>query len=364
MKINFSLRATSDELLHLDALRFLASAGIVFHHSHEFFYPASARAVLGEASAGLAQFVDLFFVISGFVIAYVYAGRMRSFADFGRFMQRRIGRLIPLHWLTLLASVLVYAAASMAAANVSHAPAFRADCIAATAFLVPAPASCGPYRFNGVSWSIAAEMAMYLLFPLMAWMGARQRWAPLLLGALALLASLGFLLSRFGAVGVDEWVLLPPAVQALPSFLIGVGLWFGRDLLRRTPRPRSILAVALLMMFGAIAFHASAPVVLGSIYIVTAAAIAADLAKSAAPSTRRAAALGQLTYSMYMWHPIFILVLLNALGDKILNLAPGPMIALAVATYALILVWSYLSLVLFENPARRWIDGLGARGRQ
>ena len=68
-----------------------------------------------------------------------------------------------------------------------------------------------------------------------------------------------------------------------------------------------------------------------------------------------------LTYSMYMWRPTIIMVLMNALGDKILHLPTWPMVALAVVTYGAILVWSLLSLKLYEAPARRWIDGLGRR---
>ena len=35
----FSLNTTSDELLHLDFMRFIASAGVVLCHSGEFFVP-------------------------------------------------------------------------------------------------------------------------------------------------------------------------------------------------------------------------------------------------------------------------------------------------------------------------------------
>jgi len=146
--ISFRLNAASDELLHLDVLRFIASAGIVFHHSHEFFYPEVERAAVGFATAGLAQCVDLFFVISGFVIAYVYAGRITSLGEFGRLMQRPIGRLVPLHFLTLLVSIAVYAAAARVGANMSHPPSFRLDCIAATAALLPAAPSCGLALFK------------------------------------------------------------------------------------------------------------------------------------------------------------------------------------------------------------------------
>src|SRR5271157_6057911 len=106
MRIRFPpLTAASDELLHLDVVRFIASFGIVFHHSHEFYYRAPDRAALTGRTAGLALFVDLFFLISGYVIAHVYRRRVGSLGEIARFIQRRCGRLIPLHWLTLFLSI-------------------------------------------------------------------------------------------------------------------------------------------------------------------------------------------------------------------------------------------------------------------
>ncbi|MCH7627432.1 hypothetical protein [Novosphingobium percolationis] len=63
------LTASSDELLTLDLFRFLSSVAIVYHHSHEYFVAPAFRAAAGQRTAGLALFVDLFFLISGFVIA-------------------------------------------------------------------------------------------------------------------------------------------------------------------------------------------------------------------------------------------------------------------------------------------------------
>src|SRR4051812_22955899 len=65
---------------------------------------------LGTVHAGLPLirhgylFVDLFFVLSGFVMCAAYAGKLKSAEDFGRFLIRRTGRLLPL----LLFSTLVF----------------------------------------------------------------------------------------------------------------------------------------------------------------------------------------------------------------------------------------------------------------
>jgi peptidoglycan/LPS O-acetylase OafA/YrhL len=77
------LQAQSEEMLHLDLTRLIASVGIVAHHSIEFFVPLSDRDWLSGKTMGLALFVDLFFVISGFVIANVYHDRAFSLKGYG-----------------------------------------------------------------------------------------------------------------------------------------------------------------------------------------------------------------------------------------------------------------------------------------
>lgn len=315
------------------------------------------RASSEQQTAGLALFVDLFFLISGYVIAYVYAGRLKDAASYGKFLQRRIGRLIPLHWITLLASVLVWGLFIKLGASAEHTPSFRPACIANTALLLHTVVPCGAYPFNGVSWSISAEMAMYLAFPLFAVLGARSKNGPLMLGGAIILIIALVGMSR-SSVGVRAWTDLHPMLRALPSFIIGAGLFYRRDLVGQLPRARSILLGSMLALVAAMLLGAPAAVALPLVYLVGIAAVASDLRGVTAGWVSRLAPLGQLTYSLYMWHSLFILVLMNALGDKLLHGASWPMIALTITCYASLLVWSYISLLWIETPARRWIDGL------
>lgn len=358
MNISFGrLRAPSGELLHLDFLRFVAAAGIVFHHSKEFFSPVSERAATVEQSAGIALFVDLFFVISGYVISYVYSERMRSGTDFIEFIRRRIGRLVPLHWITLLFSMAVWAVLIRIGGKANHAPAFTAKCVALTAALLHAGVPCGGEPFNGQSWSISAEMAMYVAFPLICFSGLRLRVAPFLLG-IATLATLLAVACVQPAETVVTWTELHAYLRALPSFLIGVGLWFIRGQLARFPSPEAVLWVSLICLCAAMGFRAHVAVVLALVYLVASAAIAADLQGRSSTVVSAIAPLGQLTYSIYMWHGVLILLFMNALGDKLLHGGLGIQIPLAALTYTMLLVGGYYSFLYLETPARRWIDGI------
>jgi len=98
MRLFHRLRCESDEFVRLDLLRFIASFGIVFLHFKDRLGLAPELSLRLD---GLSLFVDLFFVISGIVIARVYGERVGSLKGYGRFLKARVARLIPLHWATL-----------------------------------------------------------------------------------------------------------------------------------------------------------------------------------------------------------------------------------------------------------------------
>ncbi len=352
------LRPTSGELLHLDLMRFIASAGIVFHHSHEFFVPIDKSPFLvREQRAGLALFVDLFFMISGYVIAHIYHNRMNSIAHCGTFLQRRVGRLVPLHWLTLLASIAMWSTFVMLH-TATQTPSFRPECIAETAFLLHSFLSCATH-FNSPSWSISAEMVMYVAFPIVAIVGAKSARSLLGIGltSLTLMMTLAVSQHDWRWLG-SSWVDLPPVLRALPSFVIGAALFYNGGIVSKLPAPGYILAAATAGLIAAMISGVPQLVTLLIVYTVGIAAIAADLQGIPATMVRRLAPLGQLTYSIYMWHMILVLIFLNAFGSKLLH---GHMFTAAIvasACYLCIFIISYLSFFFIETPARRWIDGI------
>lgn len=349
------LKAVSDEMLHVDLIRFIASAGIVFHHSHEFLTPLAERATVMRQSTGLALLVDLFFFISGLVIASVYADRVGSTGQVLRFWQRRIARLVPLHWLVLACSIATWAVL-LQFADGNTTPSFAPHCIAANAlFLSGLFGICGPYQFNGVTWSIGAEMVMYLIFPLIALVIARARHAPIALGVAVLL--LNFALFAIPPAGVPgAWTALHPVLRALPPFLIGAGIAAIR--LPAIPYGSVVLTGLTVVMLACMMVGAPLFVQLALVYAVGICAAAADRNGRAGRVVRAVAPLGQLTYSLYMWHSLAILVIINALGDKLLRGGPALMIGLTLLCYAVLGIWSYISFEFIETPARRWVDRL------
>jgi peptidoglycan/LPS O-acetylase OafA/YrhL len=361
------LRPQSNEMLHLDLTRFVASVGIVAHHSIEYFVLPSSRDWLHEKTMGLALFVDLFFVISGFVIAYVYHQRALTLRGYGTFLQRRVGRLVPLHWLTLAVSLAIWSAFSLSGYSGKNPPSFLPECIADTALLLHAFVPCGNNMFfNGVSWSISAEMVMYMLaFPVIAVLAIRLRYVPVLLGAALLLLTV-WLDTYSNALPVKSWIELQPVPRALPSFILGAALFYHRDWLPMVQAPKFVFAASLGALIGLMISGAPHLLVLAVVYVVAISAVASDLTAKPGYLVRRYGALGQLTYSIYMWHGIFILVLMNAIGDKLLHAGPRMMTIIAAICWGCIFIASYLSffmsklllgvgLIMSRGPRRsRW----------
>lgn len=346
----WTLRAASDELLHTDLMRFIAASGIVLTHSWRFLLPPGER-LDPEFGKGLALFVDVFFVISGFVITHVYAGRIGSWRDYGRFMQRRVGRLVPLHWLTLAASVAFFALVSALNFKVQNAPTLSSECLSSAALLVHAVWLCGGNIPNGVSWSISAEMLMYLLFPVFLLVANIGRLA------LAGLGCATFVAAFYHYGGMAHWNDLD-AFRAFPAFILGVLLGRSKPLLAQIPRAWAMALGSTGLLFAGSFLGWHFGVLLAFAYLSAAFALAADCARKAGPVVARWAPLGQLTYSIYMIHLLVVTILINGVADKLLHLPVGQMRIVVVAGYVLIGLLSLASFKLVETPARIWIDRL------
>lgn len=344
------LHASSDELLHLDLLRFAASCAIVLLHFAPFLSPG-ARVLLGKVD-GLSIFVDLFFVISGFVIAYVYAGRLNDRRDYAVFLRRRVARLLPLHWATLLFYVGVATLVWSGRMPSDHPAFYDPDCLLPNMLAIHAWGMCDTLSFNVVSWSISAEMAMYVIAPLLL-VAARRSPAALLAGALLVIAAL----SRAPQQPWLEWTWHVGVARALPGFAIGIVLASWRTTIaRHLPAPRVVAVAALALLLVGVRGDWPLVTLLPFVWLTVAATIAADLGGRYRPP--RLGALGQLTYGIYMLHPLVRTVVISFVGHH-LRLHGIALDLLVVAGAALTLVAAYASFTLFETPARRWLS----RGR-
>ncbi len=344
------LQPESNELLHLDCLRLIASTAIVFLH-----LSVKLRGILAPNNAvtsPLSLFVDLFFVVSGFVIAFVYWNKLSSLGEYARFLRKRVARLGPLHWATLIIFALLGIFGNVLGAHVNHPEMFDMRCFLPNVLFMQATPLCKHLSFNGPAWSISAEFCMYLAAPLFFLLARR---GILLIAGVAALWFAGVTIFAHGSAWLD-WTAPAGPLRAVPSFCLGICLFLLRKQL--TYKFGEIWMWGSLALFlTSVVFRANWFILLALLYAAVIFAICADSAGRASSFVRIAAAGGQLTYSSYLTHDLVFMVMLTIVGEHALHLDGMGMNALVLLAFVIVWPVSYGSFLYFERPMRQWISG-------
>jgi peptidoglycan/LPS O-acetylase OafA/YrhL len=151
----------------LESLRGLAALLVVFFHIPKW----NSSMDVGIINNGYLM-VELFFVLSGFVIFNAYGKNIESTRDLVRFQFLRFGRLYPVHILFLLIFLLIeiakYVTQSKFGIVSPNSQPFKESSFTALIqhiFLVQAIGPTGNHNtFNVPSWSISVEFYTYLIF--------------------------------------------------------------------------------------------------------------------------------------------------------------------------------------------------------
>jgi peptidoglycan/LPS O-acetylase OafA/YrhL len=352
--LNLPLTPESDKMLTYDALRFLAASGIVLQHANSFMFPASLRTDLKEASFGLALLVDLFFLISGYVITYVYGAKITNFSDYFEFLQKRVARLWPLHMVTLIIFTMFYFAALAVGVKIGTMPDISVSCLVKTAIMLHAIVHCEGAPVNPVSWSISAEMVMYAVFPLIYLTLARNKWT----ATAGIVAATLSLAAMSWTLHAHEWTESYPLVRALPSFTFGVCLFrivsqYPGPTAKQRPLMLFLLSASVLIMFYVMMNNGSALTILACICATCTFSAYIDRTTTTNAALRAAAGMGRLTYSIYMIHLLIVTVFVNVISDKLLKLSGWPMALVILATYLLVVCLSFATYSWIEMPLRR-----------
>jgi peptidoglycan/LPS O-acetylase OafA/YrhL len=358
MKALPALKPDSDEMLHLDALRIVGALMIVVFHFNRYINLDGRWQVADDMIKGFSLIVDLFFLISGYVMAAIYTGRLTSWSKYGTFLKKRVARLGPLHWATMLVFVGVWAAGVMHWGGDVDPKRYDLSCIVPNVLFVHAWHTCHSQTWNFVSWAISAEMGMYLALPLLFWITARGR----VVTAIVTVASfVVLLLNPDGEMPFHQWTWNFGVLRAVPGFLLGMLAFQLRDVLGKLPFARFWMWGLLAVFLVASTFRIERTLLLLIVYALGLAGVAADAAGAQGGVSRRLAPWAQLSFSLYLLHPIALKMGINWVGVAGWGLN-GDALRLWVLFWVLALIpAAYLSLVLFERPARDWISGLGQK---
>lgn len=343
----------------LTSVRFFLALGVVlFHLQLTWSWPTLEWTGFIERSR---LGVDVFFILSGFVLTHVYARQVEAGGfDYRRFLIARIARIYPAHIIILLGMGGV-ALVAMALGEQFDPKSYSLLGFLQTALLIHAwfPTT-ELVEWNGPSWSLSAEWAAYLLFPLFLAVGMMLQKRPLVLLAIAVALFLA-LDELYRTLMRDELLHAEfnlGVLRIAPTFIGGIGLY----MLAAKVRPgrstsivfavTTVAAMAILMHLRAdqrLIVAMSGMVVLGLAWL-SAAAVDGPLKWPALLF------LGEASYAIYLLHLPLITVWKNARailfgGDSTYVMPMGEAALLA----TVIILGGCLIHAVMERPARLWI---------
>lgn len=338
----------------LTGLRGIAAWAVVLYHvrlSLAALLPAPAIAALGKGYLA----VDLFFILSGFVIWYNYAERLAAggAGAVRAFLWRRLARVWPLHGAVLLSFVALAALLALTGRATTGYPLAELPLHLA---LVQNWGLTGDLAWNHPAWSISTEWAAYLLFPLgVALFGVRPLPAPALLAVGATCAGLVHLVYALAG-----HTTLGPEIARLGLWrcLGGFGLGMVLCQLWQRGRERSGMAgwaAGAALGWAWLGWQANLPET--ALALPLFALLLGALAWDRGPIARGLAArplryLGEISYSTYLAHFGLFIVW------KLLFVGPSLQLGWAgLAGYlALVAAASALLYHGLELPAQRWLN--------
>lgn len=346
----------------LDAVRGVAAIFVAALHT-----PPSMQRFLPFPNSFLA--VDLFFCLSGFVIAFAYEERLRRGLTFGKFMLARVIRLYPLYLLGLCLGAFAIIGRSHYLPTGERLGGTVVVSFGLGLLMLPSllkhTLTTNAFPFNPPSWSLCFEMLVNLLYAaLVLWHKASVR----VIAGLALISLIATCAAVFlnGADLASGWAADRSFLLGVPrvgfSFFTGVllfRLFQARPALRLPAKLHSAMGLVVVLCTAAVlgapfrwmgtaSFQAACIFLLIPLLIYMGACVPVGTRWRGA-----CLVLGEISYPLYVLHlplfsPLYLLQKLRFAGWLYQALAPVSVIVLAAMAR-----WIALH---YDAPVRRQIE--------
>lgn len=347
MKPQLVVAKPKNELISLQYLRAVAALCVLVTHTLQWPLPEMDWFLLKTGRLG----VDIFFVISGFIITVITGAKA---FDPSVFAARRLIRIIPAYWAaTILVTLLALLMPQQFRSTLPTVEGFLKSL-----FFIPSLDPKAPLLQLG--WTLNYEMFFYALFCLTFFLRSEARTL--------VLTVLFATLVTIGQSGVDLGYLAQFYTSpSLLGFLFGAGLAqaYRHGLLERMRGGALWSAVAVLVLGLAVAYYtlpwisiAEAPIHVHLILSSLSALIVGSVLKLEAvgrlPSFPTFKMLGDASYSIYLFH-LFPLGAYWAVGKRIFDLENWLIYGgLAVIGIAVNLAFGLLCFWSIERPFLNW----------
>lgn len=349
----------------LDGIRGIAVLVVMLYHfvMEDMHSQSGALAAVLTGVAAVGRLgVDLFFVLSGFLITGILVDKKSAPGYFSTFYARRVLRIFPLYYLALVLAFFVLPLAHGEPVTPWSQQGwawFYGTNIAITFFQTPFP-----YIFH--FWSLAVEEHFYMFWPLVVWLLPRRH---VVTSALAL--SVGAVLTRIWLSSHDQssYFLTPSRMDALClGSVLAIAVRSDRacQVLDVLMRPRWMLLFLLVVSLPyvtakALGNHIATDalryfVVAVCFTLLLAVAVARPKSSllSTTLSSRTLTTLGKYSYGLYVYHGMladgFDVWFPSALLQRFVHFAALAVLLKVVISIACSMAVALVSWTLFENP--------------
>lgn len=333
------------KLPRIQVLRFIAAMTVVLFHSlgtgSKYFAGSSRLDVFRFGDLG----VDMFFVISGFIIFLTVSSREGTW---WLFLRRRLGRIVPMYWLMTLVM-----AAMLLVPGPSRTPPPDLVYLVESLLYVAWIGDRMPVVYPG--WSLEFEMFYYLMVTA-ALALSPKRWMYVVV-AMAALSALGAVAQIAGIHGTAISFFSDP-MQLEFAF----GIVAAQFILQRKLMVGPLLAIAASLALLTIdssserlwrIYAAGLP----SVALVAWCASADMRAPLQDAANNWLVKLGDASYSIYLTH-VFVISIMGKILQKLWGTMP---VDLAILIMALVtLAAAYAMHLIVERPIMRWMKQRGS----
>ena len=369
---------TYKKINSLTSLRFIAAAMIVVHHSCGVLW------LTGDRHFALEQAVSFFFVLSGFVLTYVYPALDNS-VSVKSFYLARFARIWPNH----LAAFAILLAIGLPGSFYSILQTNHFFIALLNLLLVQGwiPVREIFFSFNAITWAVSAEVFFYLLFPFLVKDLERTYFQKLLLS----------LLMALGIIIICNVAHLPADKSALPGEISRAGLVYINPLCRLF---EFVLGMCVALIWrkyhhtikldkrvGSLLEIVAAGLVLLSVhYSLSSTHLAGFLGQAGSAYIRHSGSsiafaflifivafeqgfisqilnfnvlvvLGEASYSIFLLHQI----ILRFYTNHSILFSQIPQVLLYILFLILLLAGSFFMLIVIERPSYRFLRGFANR---
>ncbi len=320
------------------ALRGLASIGVVlFHYTIGMDY----HHYLEKSHA----FVDMFFILSGFIIAAVYSKHLipGNKDGYKSFYISRFARIYPLYIASIIITLLfiLTVGKTINPENAGH--------IFFSFLAVQAWGVSDQFYYNFPAWSISAEFAAYLFFPLLAFYWRSKSNIPLLL----LIISLAYflLVHSYGTLDVDERMA---GFRGIIGFSLGMVLYHYREIIYGLTSINLWQALSIAALTISFYLNVSELFLIPSFSALIILTWTDEGFLSRILSVKYLQLLGVWSFGIYLLH-IPVRMVFSYLWPHIPYIDTNNEEAFVLSAILLTILSAFISYEYFENPLRNWI---------